>query len=610
MISALTRRQMIGSMGAAAGAAALMGRGAVAQEAGHAGFLHGVACGDPLADRLVIWTRFTPADDKGPVGVDWEVAEEQSFGAILHRGRFETDAARDFTVKIDVAGLAPGRDYYYRFRHGEMLSPVGHGRTLPLGAVERLRFAVVSCSNWPQGFFNVYRSIAGEDFDAVLHLGDYLYEYPDGVYADPAALEQGRHVLPAHEMVTLADYRQRHALYKTDPDLQALHAAHAMIAIWDDHEFANDTWKGGAQNHNEGEGDYFVRRDGALRAYYEWMPVRESASPLERWRRFDFGDLAQLILMETRTTGRDRQLSYAEDMIYRSVPFDFSDPENPVAVTDPERLKALPADKLRHLAVPFDMRGERPVPVLDYATLKAIDPKALPEGHAYLPDAEAFRRRHLEDPARRMISETQERFIADALAGSKAPFRLIAQQLLMGRLVAPPLMDVADFSKPSVLSREQAARFQMLADMGLPLNLDSWDGYDAARERMFDLFSTVDQSVIVLAGDSHNSWAFDLEDKAGRPVGVELATPGVSSPGFDRYLPVPRDVMAERFLARNPLLRHFEPGTRGFIDLVITREAATARWRHVSTVLSRDYQEIAGAAFRIGAGDKRLTPLS
>lgn len=606
MNSVLSRRQLLGSMGAAASAAALTAAG----EAPAPRFVHGVASGDPLADRLVIWTRLTMPERFDSVhGVMWEVARDGRFRKIVRKGEARTDADRDFSIKVDVEGLEPGTTYYYRFRAGRTTSPVGRGRTLPQGAVERLRFAVVSCANYPQGFFNVYRMIAREDdIDAVLHLGDYLYEYPDGVYADPQALEQGRHV-SAGEMVGLADYRARHALYKTDPDLQAVHAMHAMIAIWDDHEFANDTWRDGAQNHDGGEGDWADRRAAAVKAYYEWMPVREpapGADPLARWRSFEFGDLAQLILMETRTTGRDEQLSYAKDMVYRSLPFDFSNPDAPVAVTDPERLKALPETVLKHIPVPFDMTGDEPRPLTDYAQIRALDPKALPDGLAYLPDAERFRETVLNDPERRMIGADQEAFLKDRLNASNAPWQLIGQQLLMGRLVAPDFLDVADFSKPSFVSKQQAEYFTLLGKMGLPLNLDAWDGYPAARERLLAAFRESAASVLVLAGDSHNSWAFNLKDEAGDPAAVELATPAVSSPGFDRYLPVPREIMAKRFLAGNKALKHFEPGARGWIDLHITRAQATAHWRHVSTVLAQDFEEIDGARLMVKAGEKLL----
>ncbi len=227
-------------------------------------FLHGVASGDPLPDGVLLWTRVTPEPGAEPgsgrgaeTPVRWEVAEDREFTAIAASGTTLAAASSDHTVKADVRGLRPATTYYYRFtasgpdtEGGEVRSPTGRTRTAPaVGAnVAGVRFGVVSCANWEAGWFSAYRHLAARgDLDAVVHLGDYLYEYGIGEYpTQGAALREHR---PAHEILDLADYRTRHGNYKTDADLQALHAAHPMIAIWDDHEVANDAWSGGAQNH-------------------------------------------------------------------------------------------------------------------------------------------------------------------------------------------------------------------------------------------------------------------------------------------------------------------------------------------------------------------------
>ncbi|HEU4910961.1 MAG TPA: alkaline phosphatase D family protein [Actinomycetes bacterium] len=295
-------------------------------------FRHGVASGDPLPDGVVIWTRVTPTPDalpgsgSGPaVDVRWEVATDPGFRRVVRKGTVGTGPARDHTVKVDVRGLAAGTDHYYRFHLGKVRSPVGRARTAPhaLAAVARLRLGVVSCSNWQAGYFSPYRHLADRgDLDAVLHLGDYLYEYGRGEYGARGVDVRGHE--PAHEMRTLADYRARHAQYKTDPDLQRLHAACPWIVTWDDHESANDAWRDGAENHTEGaEGSWAQRAAWARQAYAEWMPVRD-ADPL--YRRLRFGQLAELSMLDLRTY-RSQQVSTAH--VGPGVPVDLSGIDDP-----------------------------------------------------------------------------------------------------------------------------------------------------------------------------------------------------------------------------------------------------------------------------------------
>ncbi len=258
----------------------------------------------------MLWTRVTPAPDLGsrPL-VEWTLARDPGLREPVARGSLSTGPERDFTVKVDAVGLEPGSTYYYRFESGGEGSPIGRTRTLPAGATERLRLAVASCSNLPYGYFNAYAAIARRaDLDAVLHLGDYLYEYANGTYGDGRSL--GRVPEPDREIVTLADYRQRHAQYKRDPDSRELHRQHPVIAVWDDHESANNAWRDGAQNHQPEEGSWQARRRAATRAYLEWMPIREiPIDPSGRiYRSFRFGDLADLLMLDTRLVGRDPQL--------------------------------------------------------------------------------------------------------------------------------------------------------------------------------------------------------------------------------------------------------------------------------------------------------------
>ncbi|MFZ4157529.1 alkaline phosphatase D family protein [Streptomyces griseoincarnatus] len=282
-------------------------------------FLHGVASGDPLPDGVLLWTRVTPTPDALPgsgagpdTEVRWTVARDRTFTDVVAQGTVLATAASDHTVKADVRGLRPATDYWFRFSAGGVDSPAARTRTAPAAdaSVAGLRLGVVSCANWEAGHFAAYRHLAARgDLDAWLHLGDYIYEYGTGDYGTRGTVVRPHS--PAHEIVTLADYRTRHARYKTDPDLQALHATAPVIAMWDDHEFANDTWSGGAENHTEGaEGAWAARQAAAKRAYFEWMPVRPAVEGTT-YRRLRFGRLADLSLLDLRSF-RSRQVSLGD----------------------------------------------------------------------------------------------------------------------------------------------------------------------------------------------------------------------------------------------------------------------------------------------------------
>ncbi|SEC63651.1 alkaline phosphatase D [Streptomyces misionensis] len=279
-------------------------------------FLHGVASGDPLPDGILLWTRVTPVPEATPgsgVGPDtevgWVVAKDKALTQVVAKGSTTATAASDHTVKADIRGLEPATDYWFRFSSGGTDSPVARTRTAPASTADiaGLRFGVVTCANWEAGYFSAYRHLAARsDLDAWLHLGDYIYEYKSGEYA--ARGKVVRPHAPANEIITLADYRTRHGRYKTDPDLQALHLKAPVIAIWDDHEFADNAWSGGAVNHTEGaEGTWTARKAAAKQAYFEWMPVRPAIEGTT-YRRLRFGKLADLSLLDLRSF-RSQQVS-------------------------------------------------------------------------------------------------------------------------------------------------------------------------------------------------------------------------------------------------------------------------------------------------------------
>ena len=299
----MDRRQLI-ALGTA-GLAALSLPGAAAAMMAQ-GFTHGVASGEPGANSVLLWTRYAAASD---TMLTAELSATSDFAKVVDGGSVTATGDRDHTAKLVVTGLEPGRWYYYRFVAPDgTKSLTGRTRTLPSGPTSAFTLALFSCSNLPFGWFNAYaHAAARQDIDLVVHSGDYLYEYPIGDYPSLKQAVPGRDIQPAHEMVALADYRLRYAAYRSDPDLARLHALFPMIAQWDDHEMTNDAWKGGAENHNAGEGEWADRVIAAERAYREWMPVADT-----RWRDYQVGDLATIFLPETRVTGRDRQFEIDE----------------------------------------------------------------------------------------------------------------------------------------------------------------------------------------------------------------------------------------------------------------------------------------------------------
>lgn len=321
----LTRRDVLQSAGviALAGAAGMTAAISPAQAAAATGFLHGVASGDPLPTSVLLWTRITPTAAATPgsgvgpsVAVRWEVSTSSKFTTLAAKGSYSTTSARDHTVKVIPTGLKPATTYWYRFSANGVTSAVGKTRTAPAAgsAVKQLRMGVVSCANWQAGYFTAYRHLADRgDLDVVMHLGDYLYEYGPGEY-------QARDVVvrphvPAREIVTLRDYRQRHAQYKTDPDLQKLHARVPFVVTWDDHESADDSWSGGAGNHTEGtEGTWKARRAASQKAYAEWMPVRfEPGGHI--YRSFAFGSLASISMLDLRSYRSEQASSPADPAV-------------------------------------------------------------------------------------------------------------------------------------------------------------------------------------------------------------------------------------------------------------------------------------------------------
>jgi len=530
------------------------------------GFDHGVASGDPLNDRVIIWTRATPRDDIADdkmFDIDFEVAKDEAFSEIVRSERVETSKATDYTVKIDVQELEAGTIYYYRFKSGDVISDTGKTKTLPIGDIDKVKMAVFTCANYTNGYFNAYTEASKiEDLDVSIHVGDYIYEYgmfeDDGVtpaYATKNAQTIGR-VLPADndkECIKLEDYRRRYALYHTDSGTQDIHKACAMIVVWDDHEVANDSYKDGAENHNEGEGDYAQRVEEALQAYFEWLPIRPITDKKKIFRSFDFGNLVSLHMLETRLCGRDKQLNYADYQVESG----------------------------------FD-----------------ID--------SFMTD--------LTSETRTMLGGEELTWLQAKLQTSTATWQVLGQQVLMGKMNLPveiltPIaqLEYANQEQTAVLQEQINTALGELAAIKLkklqgveltateearigtvlPYSLDAWDGYFYEREILFGTVKALNKNLVVLAGDTHNAWANDLKDKDGNQIGVEFATPSVTSPGLEDYLGLPDVASAMQLEGVLELLiddlKYTNTYDRGFMTVTFTADEAIAKWHYVDNYQSNNY---------------------
>lgn len=609
-----TRR---GALAAATGAAACAQNVETPAYDGAVAFNHGVASGDPRQDRVIIWTRVSP-ERSGDVPVRWILARNRELTDVVKTGVIVATAARDYTVKADVTGLRPGAPYFYGFRAGAAQSTVGKTHTLPRGATNAARIAVVSCSSYAHGFFNAYGSLAQrDDVDLVIHLGDYIYEYGLSGYGGDTALQLGRVPAPEVECVRLEDYRARHAQHKTEAELQAAHAKAPWIVVWDDHETANDAFVSGAENHNEGEGQYAARKRAALQAYYEWMPIRdpEPGRAFEAINRsFDYGDLFTLIMLETRLLARTEPFDYATQMPLRMQRWTFTSETSATALRDHEA----DTPTMRRLPAIYEEVGEELRPVLDWrraGPLLQVLPN-LPNGFYFAPDVEAIGAQ-LNAPDRQLMGTAQEQWLADELNRSKragAAWQVIGNQVLMADIIAPDLSKTPP-QLAAALERLSPGVTQLLKLTRFPFTLstDTWSGYPGPRARVLSSIRAAGGDTIIVTGDSHAAWANEIEDGEGR-VAVEFGTTSITSSSQSEYFTPAGIDFDAALMARNPAVKWTDGLHHGYILLTLTKEQATAEFFAVSTILSKDYETSRIAAFTVapveGPGVGAITPLT
>ena len=512
---------------------------------GAKGFTHGVASGEPSQGSVLLWTRYV---GNGDVKLTAEISANADFSGAKIAGEVEALADRDHIAKITAQGLGPNSWYFYRFIGPDgSRSLVGRTRTLPEGSTAQFNIGVVGCSNLPFGYFNAYAHAAqNRELDLMIHTGDYIYEYPVGTYPSKEQALAGRMISPASEIIRLADYRLRYAAYRKDPDLQRLHQVLPMITMWDDHEFANDAYENGAENHDASEGDWETRKRIAERVYREWMPVSDKDYGLPRWSEYQIGDLATLFVTESRIGARDKQLDLGAAL-----------------------------------------KGQEDIQ-------KVI---------------ETFRDTVWQEPAREMIGGKQQAWLSSAMRRSKASgtkWQVWSQQCVMGELKLP--QEATNWIAPDApaIAKERLAVGALAAKMGLPINFDSWDGYPRARERALKGAQAADADLIVLSGDSHNGWAFNLATGDGQ-AGVEFGGHSVTSPGLESYLSGASPEVAARALREtNSQLQWTDPSNRGYMSVALTPEKAVSTWHFLDTIRARSTALRGSASQTVLRGTNRL----
>jgi alkaline phosphatase D len=545
-------------------------------------FAFGVASGDPLADRVILWTHAKATDSNATIPLTWQVATDAAFINIVASGRVDATESNGFTAKVDATGLNAGTDYFYRFIGDQnTFSPAGITRTLPAASATSVKFAVFSCSLYSEGFFNAYDAAAKSDAQFALHLGDYIYEYGAGVnqYGNTNAAALGRVAVPATDIVSLADYRARYAQYRSDPNLQAVHAKMPFITVWDDHEFANNAYVGGAENHKAAtQGDWNQRKAIASKAYHEWLPIRtpDPANLLKIYRSFDFGNLFSLHMLDTRIEGRDQQ---------------------------------------------YDSFGDADGGIGRYIT--AITPNA---GGV------------TTDSARKMISSTQQTWLASQMNASRATWQIVGNQDIMAKMWIPfsvaqyfggatanPTLGAAAIQTylaakakraaagAATLNANEAALLNPSQNPRLPFNLDSWDGYPSQREAILQTVKAQGKKLVVLSGDSHNGWFTSLTTLSGERVGFEYAGASVTSTGFESaglgglassldgsaLVPQLGNAAIGAGLGLIDDLNYSDTIRRGYLIMTVTPTAVKGEYVYVSTVKATAYTTLVGRTITV-----------
>jgi alkaline phosphatase D len=522
------------------------------------GFNEGVASFDPSQDKVILWTRYTPASQEtSKPTILLDVAKDKDFKTLVVSQSVQVDSNSDNTVHVDVSNLTSNTKYYYRFRSEttEAVSVTGETKTLPAsGQASEVKIAVVSCANFPAGLFNVYGAVADSDADIVVHLGDYIYEYEIGGFgtnALTAALK--REHKPAGEIIHTDEYRERYRQYRSDEQLQKAHQLKPFICVWDDHEVANDAYKDGAENHQPDEGDFNTRKLSAIQVWHEYLPARVTDNA-KIYRDFEIAGIVNLMMLDTRIVGRDKQINYG-----------------------------------------------------DYFTQTGLDTNAFLAVW--------------QNPQRTMLGLEQKNWLSGKLRASACKWQVLGNQVLMGKMYIPaellPMVGqlaagnvdaalLAQFytvitelvviktrslqNDPTLTAAEKAR-----VDTVLPFDLDGWDGYPAEREAVYAAANG--KKLVSLAGDSHNAWYSDLTDVNGRKAGTEFATSSVTSPGLEAIFgsdPATITGLEQAITLLMNDLQYFNASQRGYVMASFTASQAKSEWRYVTTVALKSTVTVTG----------------
>lgn len=511
-------------------------------------FFEGVASFDPSDTQVILWTRYTPSNDDQVV-LGWQISNDEGFKDVFRSGEVTTDNSYDHTVTLEVRDLPEGASFFYRFFNLEegTVSAVGQSLTLPSknDQMAQVRIAACSCSNYIAGYFNVYEAIANSDADFVLHLGDYIYEY-----ATPSSVDAGlnRSHEPDKELLELNDYRSRYRQYRRDPQLKELHRRKPFFVVWDDHEVADNAWLSGASAHQQDEGSYEVRKQEAIKAFSEYLPVR-TENIAKVYRRVEIGGIADLLLLDTRHAGRDLQLNYRSFL-------------NNGATVDSEAL-----NNARN-AADRTLLGAEQRSWLEGSLGNSVDKWCL-IGQQVLMGNMLF-------PAE-LLPLVDQGFSEQEASGSISTETLESLEIALRELLEIKLRQQ---NGDPTLTQEELERVRDV----VPYNLDAWDGYGAEREW---LLSRVENPVVVISGDSHNAWFNELYTLDRTLKGYEVATAGVSSAGFERLLSG-TTTSAAQFEAALVLLiddlKYSNISNKGFVLLDCSLSTIQVTWNFVSTI--------------------------
>lgn len=514
-------------------------------------FYHGVASGDPTSSAVIIWTRVTPRNADTAIDVRWAVALDTAFDQIVVQGTTQALASRDYTVKIDATGLQSNTVFYYAFQAYNKVSLIGRTRTFPAVGGDHARIAVVSCSNYPAGYFNAYQAIGKRnDLDAVIHLGDYIYEYSadSTSYAGATGKQLNRLHLPFNEIISLADYRARYSQYRLDPDLRSMHQQHPVVHVWDDHESANDSYEDGAENHQATEGDWQTRKRISKQVCFEWMPTREGVNG-QLYRRLDYGDLADIFMLDTRLDGRDKQI---EDL------GDDASPASKQALNDPKR----------------KLVSERQ---FDWLANSLVDSKS-----------------HWHVLGNQVLFTQYDVTPIDTAYLFKA---------------VGPIYKA--FLQPQVPTLQNLIESAFYGDVwsNYPAQRAALD--DRLRAgNIKNLIITTGDFHCSFASDVERTWRSDTSSMA-----VEFVTPSVSSPNFDEnlnsqailrpILPALLSTIDTTLYGQNPHLHWADLVDHGYLILDITKDVAQADWFMVEDLLTRSSKESWIRGYRVFNGISR-----